>query len=98
MIAILLMGNRGGGAHYKLTLLNRRKRGPIRSVLLVIIGWLVTQFSQKRLLRIFLIFCIKLADYKGRKVTYFLVKSKNNLKSYEIKSNDESTIECYTNV
>ena len=28
-------------------LLNRRQRGPIRSVLLVIIGWLVTQFSQK---------------------------------------------------
>ena len=30
-------------------LLDRRQRGPIRSVLLVIIGWLVTQFSQKRL-------------------------------------------------
>ena len=33
--------------------LDRRQRGPIRSVLLVIIGWLlgllVTQFSQKRL-------------------------------------------------
>ena len=27
----------------------RRQRGPIRSVLLVIIGWLVTRFSQKRL-------------------------------------------------
>ena len=31
------------------SLLDRRQRGPIRSVLLAIIGWLVTQFSQKRL-------------------------------------------------
>ena len=38
VIAILLMGNGGGGAHYELTLLNRRQRGPIRSVLLLIIG------------------------------------------------------------
>ena len=29
--------------------LDRHQPGPIRSVLLVIIGWLVTQFSQKRL-------------------------------------------------
>ena len=31
-----------------------------------LVGWLVTQFSQKS---IFLIFCMKLGDYKGRKVT-----------------------------
>ena len=35
--------------HSKGFLLDRRQRGPIRSVLLVIIGWMVTQFSQKRL-------------------------------------------------
>ena len=39
--------------HHLLLFLDRRQRGPIRSVLLVIIcwlvGWLVTQFSQKRL-------------------------------------------------
>ena len=28
---------------------DRRQRGPIKSVLLVMVGWLVTQFSQKRL-------------------------------------------------
>ena len=51
-------------------LLDRRQRGPIRSVLLVIIGWLVGNavFSETAL-RIFLIFCMKLGDYKGRKVT-----------------------------
>ena len=50
--------------------LDRRQRGPIRSVLLVKIGWLVGNavFSETAL-RIFLIFCIKLGDYKGRKVT-----------------------------
>ena len=44
--------------------------GPIKSVLLVIIGWLVGNpvFSETAL-RIFLIFCTKLGDYKGRKVT-----------------------------
>ena len=48
--------------------------GPIKSVLLVIIGWLVgwlvgnAVFSETAL-RIFLIFCMKLGDYKGRKVT-----------------------------
>ena len=44
--------------------------GPIRSVLLVIIGWLVGNavFSETAL-RIFLIFCIKLGDCKSRKVT-----------------------------
>ena len=52
----------------------RRQRGPIRSVLLVIIGWLVgwlvgnAVFSETAL-SIFLIFCMKLGDYKGRKVT-----------------------------
>ena len=50
--------------------LDRRQRGPIRSVLLVIIGWLVGNavFSETAL-RIFLIFYMKLGDYKGRKVT-----------------------------
>ena len=58
--------------------LDRRQRGPIRSVLLVIIGslvdrlvgWLVGNvvFSETAL-RIFLIFCMKLGDYKCRKVT-----------------------------
>ena len=47
--------------------MDRCQRGLLRSVLLVIIiGWLVTQFSQKR---IFLIFCENLGGYKGRKVT-----------------------------
>ena len=45
--------------------MDRRQPGSLKSVLLVIIGslvgWLVTQF--------FLIFCMKLGDYKGRKVT-----------------------------
>ena len=59
--------------NYRL-LLDRRQRGPIRSVVLVIIGWLVgwlvgsAVFSETAL-RIFLIFCMKLGDYKGRKVT-----------------------------
>ena len=49
--------------------LDRRQRGPIGSVLLVIIGWLVgnTIFSETAL-RIFLISCMKLGDYEGRKV------------------------------
>ena len=49
--------------------LDRRQRGPIRSMLLVIIGWLTGNavFSETAL-RIFLIFCMKLGDYKGRKV------------------------------
>ena len=52
-------------------LLDRRQRGPIRSVLLVIIGWLVGNaiFSEMAL-RIFLIFRMRLGDCKGRKVTY----------------------------
>ena len=55
--------------------MDRRQPGPIKSVLLVIIiGWLVdwlvgnAVFSETAL-RIFLIFCMKLGDYKGRKVT-----------------------------
>ena len=62
--------------------MDRRQQGPIRSVSLVIIGslagWLVSWlvgwlvgnavFSETAL-RIFLIFCVKLGDYKGRKVT-----------------------------
>ena len=54
--------------------LDRRQRGPIRSALLVIFGWLVGWLDDKSVfletaLSIFLIFCIKLRDYKGRKVT-----------------------------
>ena len=58
----------------KLNLLDRRQSGPIKSLLLVIIGWLVgwlvdnAVFSETAL-SIFLIFCMKLGDYKGRKVT-----------------------------
>ena len=55
--------------------LDWRQPGPIESVLLVIngcwlVGWLVGNavFSET-VLRIFLIFCMKLGDYKGRKVT-----------------------------
>ena len=50
--------------------MDRRQPGPIKSVLLVIIGWLVGNavFSETAL-KIFLIFCIKLGDYKVRKVT-----------------------------
>ena len=46
--------------------LDRRQRGPIGSVLLVIIGWLVG--NTETALRIFLISCMKLGDYEGRKV------------------------------
>ena len=58
---------------YKILLLDQHLPGPIRLVLLVIgwlVGWLVgnTVFSETAL-RIFLIFCMKLGDYKGRKVT-----------------------------
>ena len=55
-------------------MLDRRQPGSIKLVLLVIIGWLVgwlvgnAVFSETAL-SIFLIFCMKLADYKGRKVT-----------------------------
>ena len=44
--------------------------GPASARLLVIIGWLVSNavFSGTAL-RIFLVFCMKLGDYKGRKVT-----------------------------
>ena len=50
--------------------LDLSQRRPIRSVLLVIIGWLVgNAVSSETALRIFLIFCMKLGDYKGRKVT-----------------------------
>ena len=54
--------------------LDRRQPGPIKSVLLLIIGWLVgwlfrnAVFSETAL-RIFLIFCMMLGDYKDRKVT-----------------------------
>ena len=50
--------------------LDRRDPGPIRSVFLVITGWLVNNavFSETAL-RILLIFCMKSGDYKGRKVT-----------------------------
>ena len=53
--------------------LDRRQRGPITSVLLVIIGWLVgwlvgNAFFSETAPRIFLIFCMKLGDYEGKKV------------------------------
>ena len=54
--------------------MDRRQPGPIKSVLLVITGWLVgwlvgnAVFSETAL-RTFLILCMKLGDYKGRKVT-----------------------------
>ena len=54
--------------------LDRRQPGPIKSVLLLIIGWLAgwlfrnAVFSEMAL-RIFLIFCMMLGDYKDRKVT-----------------------------
>ena len=54
--------------------LDRRQSGLTKSVFLVITGWLVgwlvgnAAFSETPL-RIFLIFCIKLGDYKGRKAT-----------------------------
>ena len=49
--------------------LDRRQWGPIKLVLLVIIGWLVDNavFSETAV-RIFLIFYMKLGDYEGRKV------------------------------
>ena len=34
-----------------------------------LVGWLVRQFSQKWLIGFFWFFCMKLGDYKGRKVT-----------------------------
>ena len=43
--------------------------GPIRSVLLVIIGWLGNTVFSETALRIFLIFCMKLGGYEVRKVT-----------------------------
>ena len=62
----------------KLNLLDRRQSGPIKSLLLVMVGWLVgwlvgglvdnAVFSETAL-SIFLIFCMKLGDYKCRKVT-----------------------------
>ena len=54
--------------------MDQRQPGPIKSVLLVIIGWLVgwlvgnAVFSETAL-RIFLIFCMTLEYYKGTKVT-----------------------------
>ena len=58
---------------YKILSLDQGLPHPIRLVLLVIgwlIGWLVgnTVFSEVAQ-RIFLIFCMKVEDYKGRKVT-----------------------------
>ena len=56
-----------------LTFLERRQRGRIRSVLLVIdwlVRWLVGNavYSEKAV-RIFLNFSMKLGNYKGRKIT-----------------------------
>ena len=54
--------------------MDRRQWSHIRSVLLVIIGWLVGWLVGKAVfsettLRVFLMFCMKLGGYKGRKVT-----------------------------
>ena len=50
--------------------LDRRQPGPIKSVLLLIIGWLFRNaVFLEMALRIFLIFCMMLGDYKDRKVT-----------------------------
>ena len=48
-----------------------------------LVGWLVgnTVFSETAL-RIFLIFCMKLGDYKGRKVTAGLLKKSLDLKIF----------------
>ena len=51
--------------------LDRRQPGPIKSMLLVIIGWLVgllfgTVVFSETALKIFLIFCMKLGDYKEK--------------------------------
>ena len=49
--------------------LDRRQPGAIKSVLWIIIGWLVGNVVlSETALRIFLVFCMKLGDYKGRKV------------------------------
>ena len=67
---IYFLNNKNNGNIF----LNRRQPGPIRSVLLVIIGWLVgwlvgdAVFSETAL-RIFLIFCMKLGNCEGRKAT-----------------------------
>ena len=54
---------------YKIPLLDQRLPGPIRLVLLVI-GWLVVNaVFLETALRNFLIFCIKLGEYIGGKVT-----------------------------
>ena len=55
-------------------LIGQRQSGPIKSVLLVIIGWLVGWLVRNAIfsdtaLSISLIFCMKLGDYKDRKVT-----------------------------
>ena len=54
---------------YEILLFDQRLPGPIRLVLLVI-GWLVGNavFSETALTK-FLIFCIKLGEYIGGKVT-----------------------------
>ena len=57
-----------------MTFLDRGQRGPIKSLMLVI-DWLVgNTVSSETALRIFLIFYMKLGDYKGRKVTAGFLK------------------------
>ena len=67
--------------------MDRRQRGSITSVLLVIIGWLVGNavFSETAL-RIFLIFCMKLEDYNGRRVTAGFLKKIIDLEIFAKKS------------
>ena len=73
--------------------LERRQWGPKRSVLLLIIGWLVGNavFSET-VLRIFLIFCMKLGDYKGSKVTAGVLKKILDLEIFTKRSPNWSKI------
>ena len=67
--------------------MDRRQRGSIISVLLVIIDWLVGNavFSETAV-RIFLIFSMKLGDYKSRKVTAGFLKKSLDLKIFAKRS------------
>ena len=75
-----------------MVLLDLRQRGPIRSVLLVIIGWLVVGWSignavfSETALRVFLILCMNLGEYKSRKVTAEFLKKILDLEIFAKKS------------
>ena len=63
-----------------------------------LVGWLVTQFSQKRLKGFLLFFCMKLGDYNSRKVTEpdlwkkRLIWSYSRLKSLQISPKSDTSI------